>query len=102
MFAAGLGLVAGPVLAAVQVRVLRHHAPRARRWLLANALGWAAGMPLVFVAVGQLARSGPTPRTLSRAAAALLAAGAAVGLIEGLFLARLLRPGERALPPANA
>lgn len=91
VLASALGLVAGPVLAAVQVRVLRSHASRPWRWLLANALGWAAGMPLVFLGIRTLALRGTTPGALALSAATLLLAGALVGVVEGLFLVRLLR-----------
>src|SRR5678816_3242130 len=40
VLAAGLGLVAGPILAGLQLGVLRRYTTRASRWLLANALGW--------------------------------------------------------------
>ena len=91
--AAGLGLVAGPILAAVQVRVLRPHVSRpAGWWLVACALGWALGMPCVFAAVHLLVRNGVRPWSLVGAAVALGGAGALVGLVEGLFLVRLLGP----------
>ena len=94
VLAAALGLVAGPVLAVVQAQVLRHSARKPARWLLANALGWAVGMPLVFVAVRNLAVHGASPGPLAGSAATLLLAGALVGLVEGLFLVRLLRSPE--------
>jgi hypothetical protein len=94
LLAAGLGLVAGPILAAVQVRVLRRYAPRPGRWLLANALGWALGMPLVFMAIRALALEGPRPGAIAGSAAAILLAGAVVGLVEGAFLVPLLSSSE--------
>jgi hypothetical protein len=89
VLAAGLGLVAGPILAAIQVRVLRRHVTRPGLWLLANALGWAAGMPLVLLAIRNLALHGPRPGTVGSSAATLLGAGALVGLVEGTFLIRM-------------
>jgi hypothetical protein len=101
VLAAGLGVVAGPLLAAVQVPVLRRYAPRAWRWLLANALGWAAGMPLVFAAVRNVAVHLREPGAIALSLAALAFAGGLVGLVEGLFLVRLLRPAEPVRTPAN-
>ena len=48
LLAAGLGLVTGPILGIAQWTVLRWHVQKAARGLWANALAWAAGMPLVF------------------------------------------------------
>lgn len=101
LLAAGLGLVAGPVLGAVQLRVLRGHARRAWRWLLGCALGWALGMPLVFLAVRTLALGGPDPVAIAASAAALAVAGGLVGGVEGVFLARLLPAKERLPEPSN-
>ncbi|HVP61591.1 MAG TPA: hypothetical protein VMT11_13585 [Myxococcaceae bacterium] len=101
VLAAALGLVAGPILAAVQVRVLRRHAERTWRWLVANGLGWALGMPLVFLGVRTLAVQGVAPGSLALAAATLLGAGAVVGLVEGLFLVRLLQPTAPIRAPAD-
>jgi hypothetical protein len=101
LLAAGLGLVAGPILAGLQLGVLRGHATRAWRWLLANSLGWGLGMPLVFLAVRNLALHGVTPPSVARSAGALALAGGVVGLVEGVFLVRLL-PGGRPRPgPSN-
>ena len=51
LLAAGMGLVAGLILSAAQWRVLRRHVTRAWQWLPANAIAWAAGMPLIFAGV---------------------------------------------------
>lgn len=50
LLAAGLGLVAGPLLAFFRWRILRRYIVRgAAWWLPTNALAWAARMPVVFV-----------------------------------------------------
>lgn len=94
LLALGLGAVAGPILAGVQWRVLRQHLPHAGWWIPANSLAWLLGMPLVFVAVGAVASQGRL--TLRGAVFGLLliaAAGAVVGMVHGLVLVQLLRPG---------
>lgn len=89
VLAAGLGLVAGPLLALFQWPVLRRHLARAALWLPANALAWAAGMPIVF----WVAREPPEPGApyVLRLLGTLFCAGAVVGAIHGAFLVRLLR-----------
>lgn len=86
VLASGLGLVAGPILAAFQVRELRRHVARAGWWLPANAVAWAAAMPVVFQAAG----SGRRVAGL----ALLLAAGAIAGAVHGLVLVALLTAGR--------
>ena len=39
----------GPILGTPQMFVLRRYARPAGRWVLANALAWAVGMPVVFL-----------------------------------------------------
>lgn len=91
LLSAAAGAVLGLILGVAQSFVLRAHVRRAGWWIVANALAWAAGMPLIFIAAGL-----PSPHTSMLSIAALLlvavgAAGAVVGAIEGVFLRRLLR-----------
>lgn len=88
--AAGLGLVAGPVLALFQWRVLRRHVRRALWWLPANALAWAVGMPVIFLGVDLAAAMPNLASVLLSGAAAIALAGASVGAIHGAVLRRLL------------
>jgi catechol 2,3-dioxygenase-like lactoylglutathione lyase family enzyme len=88
--AAVLGLVAGAILGAPQARVLRDHVARAWRWIPANAVAWAAGMPLVFLVAGGVPPGWPLPAVLGVVAATLLLVGAVVGAIHGWVLVRLL------------
>lgn len=97
VFAAGLGALAGPMLAAFQWRRLREVLPHAGWWLPANALAWACAMPVIFLAA-HLAASESRP--LAAAVELVLAfvlAGALVGAIHGRFLLWLLaRRAQRA------
>jgi hypothetical protein len=98
--AAGLGAVAGPVLAAFQFRVLRRYVGHAARWLAANALAWAVGMPVIFAGI-HMAHSDATPIAMAGIViGTLAAAGAAVGAVHGLFLVHLLRPENRLPGPS--
>jgi len=94
VLAAGLGLVAGPVLAFFQWRILRRHVQRAWWWLPANAIAWAVGMPIIFLGA-HMGAYATAPLLIALGAAATLAvAGAAVGAIHGGVLLLLL-PAER-------
>jgi hypothetical protein len=93
LLAALMGLVLGPILAAFQARALRPHLPGGVGWWVgANALAWALGMPVIFVAT-ELVGPGTPPALLALIVPlALFAAGAVVGLVHGCALAgRLLR-----------
>lgn len=98
--AAGLGLVAGPILAAFQRGALRPHVRGSGWWLPANAAAWALGMPLVFVAVRVEARATLGALSPLLALALLLLAGAVVGAVHGAVLARLVR-GASVAPPTQ-
>ena len=92
VLAAVMGLVLGPVLGVPQWRVLRRHVPRASRWVLANAVAWAAGMPVVFFAAGSVPADASPRHIAFVVVAACAAAGAVVGAIHGAWLVRLVRP----------
>jgi hypothetical protein len=90
--AAGLGLVGGAVLAWAQALALRRHVERALRWLPANMLAWAVGMPVVFLGMDVAFRDGGTLRTAGVVAVTLALTGAVVGVINGSFLTRMVLP----------
>lgn len=89
--AAGLGLVAGAVLAVFQVRVLRAHVRSSFAWLPANALAWGIAMPLVF-ALAHTAGTVRSPVAIVVLAIVTLAlVGGLVGAVHGAVLVRLVR-----------
>jgi len=91
LLSAGLGAIAGPVLAAFQWRSLqRALLARAWMWLPANAAAWCLGMPVIFLgAQANEATSNPALIALT-VGLALLGAGAVVGAVHGWFLLRLM------------
>ncbi len=89
--AAAMGAALGIILALPQWRVLRRHVSHAVWWLPANALAWAAGMPLIFMGVGITGQLGVGWRAGLFIAATLAVTGAVVGAIEGFFLVYLLK-----------
>jgi hypothetical protein len=98
LLAAGLGLVAGPILGIAQWTVLRRLVQRAGRWLWANALAWAVGMPLIFLGMDLVPWTGQ-PLIAALAVYAVCAiTGAVVGVIHGSILVQLLRGVSSAAP----
>lgn len=91
LLAAGLGALAGPILGVGQWWVLRHHVNRAWRWIPAQSLAWAAGMPIIFQMMDWISPGAFTAWDALLALAMLLLAGAAVGALHGLVLVRMLR-----------
>lgn len=91
LLAAMLGLALGPVLAAAQLFVLRRHADRAGRWVVANALAWAVGMPAIFAGMALLPWGTGGYGLIVGLFAVTGAAGAIVGAIHGLALLKMLR-----------
>ncbi len=95
LLAAGMGAVAGVILALAQWVVLRRRVRRAGWWLPANSLAWLFGMPLVFLGMGLLPAGASLLQAVPLVVGATAAAGAVVGAIHGLFLVRLVRGGEK-------
>jgi hypothetical protein len=94
LMAAGMGLVAGLILASAQWRALRRYTQKAWWWLPANSLAWAAGMPLIFAAIDLAQTSGGVAQGVAIMAGALLLVGALVGAIHGLALVKLAGHGN--------
>jgi hypothetical protein len=88
VLAAGMGFALGPVLGVPQWRVLRPHVRQAWVWIPANCAAWAAGMPVIFIAIDLAQSLGLTAPLMLVAAlgAGLFAAGAVVGAVHGVAL----------------
>lgn len=95
LLAAGMGAVLGPFLGVPQWRVLRRVVPRSGRWVLANVVAWAAGMPMIFLATSLIGADDPAWRIAAIVAAGCLMAGLVVGAVHGLWLVRLVRDAGR-------
>ena len=92
-----MGLVLGPFLGVPQMFVLRRHAPRAGWWVVANALAWAIGMPIVFLGAGAVPHETSAAAAIVIVGVSCLAAGVTVGAVHGLVLVRMLL-GAPAIP----
>ena len=90
LLAAAMGLVLGPILGIPQVVVLRRYTPRAIRWVPANALAWAGGMPVVFLGAGAVPNETSAAIAIVILGLTCFAAGIVVGAVHGLFLIRML------------
>jgi hypothetical protein len=101
VMAAGLGLVAGLVLAFPQWRAMRQHVRRGWLWLPANSLAWLVGMPLVFLGMGSIPAGASVMQAVPIVVAATAAAGAVVGAIHGAVLVKVLLPKKVALLDAS-
>lgn len=86
---AGLGLVMGTVLGAVQSVALRGAVRHPRRWVAANAAAWPGAMALILVGATAPDAGWSTASILLTAAVTGVVAGAALGLVSGLFLPTL-------------
>jgi len=90
LLAAGLGAVAGPILAVFQWRCLRRtQMPGAWLWLPANAAAWSLGMPVIFLGAQANELTSRAGLIALIVGLALLGAGAVVGAVHGWFLLRL-------------
>jgi hypothetical protein len=91
LLAAGLGAVAGPLLAAFQWLSLREVVARkAWLWLPANAAAWTVGMPVIFLGA-QANEVTSSPSAIAVAVAlSLLLTGAVVGAVHGRVLLSLI------------
>jgi hypothetical protein len=72
--------------------VLRRVAPRSWIWLPANAVAWAAGMPIIFAAIDQAGKAGAVGGAVAVVVVSLAVTGAVVGAIHGLAVVALARP----------
>jgi hypothetical protein len=85
-YAAAFGGLIGAAFGAGQALALPRGGPSAGRWILGNALGWAAGLPAIYLAASLGAdREGWLPRVLLWAGGGL-AGGLCVGLGTGVAL----------------
>jgi hypothetical protein len=94
LLAAALGLIAGPILGIAQWTVLRWHVNRAGRWLWANALAWAVGMPLIFLGMDVVPWSGHPAVLMLSIYGVCGATGLVVGAIHGRVLLQLLNRSQ--------
>lgn len=89
LLAAGMGFIAGAILAWAQWLVLRKSVRGAGAWIPANMLAWLLGMPLIFWGIDLAQKGQPVIQSVLIIAAVLLAAGAVVGAVHGAFLVRM-------------
>jgi hypothetical protein len=95
-----LGGITGPVLGLAQWWVLRRHVARAGRWIVANALAWAAGMVVIFAGMDQVPWARGGLAVVLGVYGVCGAAGLLVGAVHGWILRDLVR--EVSAGPAAA
>jgi len=89
LLAAGMGAVGGVVLSFAQWLVMRGKVQHAGLWIPANMLAWTFGMPVIFWGIDLAFKTSALWQAVSLMAGTLFVAGAIVGGIHGMFLARL-------------
>jgi len=90
-----LGLVTGPILGVIQWTVLRGLVDHPGRWLWANALAWAVGMPIIFAGMDRVPWTAHPAVVILAIYAVCGVTGLVVGAIHGRVLVQLLRPPAR-------
>lgn len=91
LMAATMGLALGVVLGIPQWMVLRRCVKQARRWIGANAIAWAFGMPIIFLGAGATPTQASGGLIVLMIAITLFVAGAVVGAVHGCVLVHLLQ-----------
>lgn len=84
-------------IGAAQAWAIRGLVAQPRRWLLANVLGWLAGLPWTFVLPALVPESAPPAVWAATFGVAGLLMGITVGAVTGAFLVRMpaVEPTER-------
>jgi len=86
----GMGLVLGVIFGYFQWLAFKHYALYTKRWILANALGWAGAMFIIFYYASLPTPTTPTPEVVLMGLKAGLLAGLSVGAITGIALLNIL------------
>lgn len=94
ILAAGLGAIAALALSFMQQLELKKHYDKARKWIGANAIAWAVGMPLIFIGIDFSQRVNHIALAILIMAVTLLISGAVVGFIESVWLSEILTSGK--------
>lgn len=93
--AAALGAGMGAVLGAAQTWALRGHVRHPWRWVPANALGWAAAMPVIFLGATTAGADWRWPWVVLLGTVTGAAAGLVLGVVTAPALATLDGPPLR-------
>jgi hypothetical protein len=81
-----MGLLFGGLFGFFQWLAFRKYAPRAARWILANALGWGLGLGWIFLGASLPEEKTPFPLIIFLAISGGLLAGLSLGGVTGLYL----------------
>ena len=89
LLAAISGVVLGALFGGFQWVELRKHTPNAGRWVLANSLGWAVGLVIIYLGASMPSVDTSLAVIILIATISGLLGGLSVGAITGLFLIKL-------------
>ncbi|MCU0435872.1 MAG: hypothetical protein MUC87_20605 [Bacteroidia bacterium] len=85
----GVGLFLGALFGLFQWFELRHYVHHSKQWILANALGWGAGIGWIYFFAGLPEEHTPLLEVIFYGVCGGILAGLSVGAITGAFLVRL-------------
>lgn len=94
ILAAGLGAIAALALSFMQQLELKKHYDKARKWIGANAIAWAVGMPIIFTGIDFSQKASHVAIAILIMAVILLISGAVVGFIQSVWLGEILTSGK--------
>jgi hypothetical protein len=95
LWAAGIGALSGTLRSAVQWFLIMEFSDKAWKWLVANAVAWAAGMPLLFALLVWAPWSNSVLLLFWFAATGLFI-GFTIAVVNGKTLLQLARDSEHA------
>lgn len=81
-------------IGSAQSIVLRGIVARPRRWILANAVGWLAGLPWTFLLPALVPETAPIPVWIPVFVVAGVLMGLTAGAVTGAFLLRIVRTAD--------
>jgi hypothetical protein len=88
-FSGGFGLVVGGLFGGAQALALRQAAHRSYWWAISNAVGWAAALPVIYLAASFPRESTELWQALTAAIVSGAIAGLLLGAITGLSFWRM-------------
>lgn len=91
LYASILGLFLGALFGYFQWLVFREHALHTKKWIVANALGWAVAMTIIFHFATLPTSNTPTLMVLLYGLIGGVLAGLSVGAITGFFLMKIVK-----------
>jgi hypothetical protein len=88
-FASVFGLLVGALFGAVQALALRRAALHPHWWIIANAVGWAMALPVIYFGASLPGEAALLVQAIAAGLASGAIAGLILGVVTGLAFARM-------------